>query len=65
MKKAHITFYVIGVTIMLISFIGILVSKSTNELMTSLWFFLGSSLLACGVLLVDKKQEENRLKNKF
>jgi hypothetical protein len=65
MKKIHIIFYIIGVTIMVISLIGILVSNSTNELMTSLWFFMGSSLLACGVLFVDKKQEENRLKNKF
>lgn len=62
MKKSFIILAIIGIVGMTISLIGVFYSITNDGMITSLYSFMGFSLVACGVLVIDKKQEEKRLR---
>jgi hypothetical protein len=62
MKKSFIILAIIGIVGMTISLIGVFNSITNDGMITSLYSFMGFSLVACGVLVIDKKQEEKRLR---
>ncbi len=62
MKKSFIILAVVGIIGMIVSLIGVFNSITNDGMIFSLWSFMGFSLVACGVLVIDKKQEEKRLR---
>jgi predicted Co/Zn/Cd cation transporter (cation efflux family) len=62
MKKGIFILAIIGIVGMTISLIGVFFSITNDGMITSLYSFMGFSLLACSVLFIDKKQEEKRLR---
>ena len=65
MKKEILILAILGIVGQIISLIGIFFYSETNDaLMINLWGFIGFSCLACVVLLVDKKQQEKKIKEK-
>ena len=50
---------------MVTSLVGIFISVTNDSLLLSLWSFIGFSLLACSVLVIDKKITEKELRNKL
>lgn len=66
MKKELFILAVLGIVGQIISLIGIFFySESNDALMINLWSFLGFCSLSAVVLLVDKKQTENKMKEEF
>jgi hypothetical protein len=64
MRKDILTLAIIGMIGMIgmvTSLIGIFISVTNDSLLLSLWSFIGFSLLACSVLLVDKNITENEI----
>jgi hypothetical protein len=55
MRKDILTLAIIGIIGMVISLIGVFISVTNDSLLLSLWSFIGFSLLACGVLVIDKR----------
>jgi hypothetical protein len=65
MKKGIFILAIIGIVGMTISLIGVFNSITNEGMITSLYSFMGFSLVACGVLVIDKKITEKEMKNKF
>jgi hypothetical protein len=66
MKKELFILAVLGIVGQIISLIGIFFySESNDALMINMWSFLGFGSLSAVVLLVDKKQTENKMKEEF
>jgi len=65
MKKEILILAILGMVGQIISLIGIFFYSETNDSMIiNLFSFVAFSLLACVVLLVDKKQQEKKIKEK-
>lgn len=65
MRKDILTLAIIGIIGMVTSLIGVFISVTNDALLLSLWSFIGFSLLACSVLVIDKKITEKELRNKL
>ena len=65
MRKDILTLAIIGMIGMVTSLVGIFISVTNDSLLLSLWSFIGFSLLACSVLLVDKKITEKEQKELY
>jgi len=65
MRKDILTLTIIGIIGMIISLIGVFISATNDALLLSLWLFIGFSLLACSMLVIDKRITEKEMKNKF
>lgn len=59
MKTLNFIVAVIGIVGQLLGFGGIFASKSNEQLMLSLWVFLGFGCVCAIALLTDKKEEKN------
>lgn len=59
MRKLNFIVAVIGIVGQLLGFGGIFASKSNEQLMLSLWVFLGFGCVCAIALLTDKKEEKN------
>ena len=55
MAKEFIFLCIVGIIGMVTSLIGILISETNDTLLLSMWSFIAFSIIACSVLLVDKK----------
>ena len=62
MRKDILTLAIIGIIGMVTSLIGVFISVTNDSLLLSLWSFIGFSLLACSVLVIDKKITEKQLR---
>ena len=65
MRKDIFTLAIIGIIGMITSLIGIFISVTNDALILCLWSFIGFSLLACSVLVIDKKITEKQLREEF
>ena len=61
MKKSFIILAVVSIIGMIVSLIGICNSITNDGMLLSLYSFMGFSLVACGVLLIDKRIQEKEL----
>ena len=55
MRKEYFFLCIVGIIGMVTSLIGILISAKNDTLLLSMWSFIAFSIIACSVLLVDKK----------
>ena len=62
MRKDILTLAIIGMIGMVISLIGVFISVTNDSLLLSLWSFIGFTLRACSVLVIDKKITEKELR---
>lgn len=62
MRKDILTLAIIGIIGMVTSLIGVFISVTKDALLLSLWSFIGFSLLACSVLVIDKRITEKQLR---
>lgn len=64
MKKLNLIIALVGLVGQLIGFVGIFVADSNNQLMLSLWTFLGFGTLGAIALITDAKEiKEKNLQN--
>ena len=63
MKKLNLIIALIALVGELLGFVGIFVADSNEQLMLSLWTFLGFCCVGALALLTDNKKEENNLQN--
>lgn len=59
MKKLNFIVAIIGLVGQLLGFGGIFAAKSNDQLMLSLWTFLGFACVGAIALITDKKEEKN------
>lgn len=55
MKKLNLIIAIVGLVGQLIGFVGIIVADSNDQLMLSLWTFLGFACIAAIAFITDKK----------
>ena len=63
MKKLNFIVATIGLVGQLLGFGGIFAAKSNDQLMLSLWTFLGFACIGAIALITDNKKEEKNLQN--
>ena len=63
MKKLNFIIALVGLVGQLIGFVGIFVTDSNNQLMLSLWTFLGFGCITAIALLTDNIKKEKKLQN--
>jgi hypothetical protein len=59
MKKLNLIIALIALVGQVTGFVGIFIADSNDQLMLSLWTFLGFACLGAIALITDKKEEKN------
>jgi hypothetical membrane protein len=63
MKKLNLIIALIALVGQVTGFVGIFIADSNDQLMLSLWTFLGFACLGAIALITDNKKEEKNLQN--
>ncbi len=63
MKKLNFIVALIALVGQITGFVGLFVSETNNQLMLSLWTFLGFACVGAIALITDKKVNEKNLQN--
>ena len=63
MKKLNLIIALVGLVGQLTGFVGIFVADSNDQLMLSLWTFLGFGCIGAIALILDAKEIKEKLQN--